>query len=270
MARRRLDLDLFSFGAVLGTLSAVALIFLIAPTIILLLTSLTSSESLRFPPDGYSLRWYAALADADQIKEAAWNSLVVAIWTTLASIGLGVPAALAVSRGRTGWTRALDTLFMSPLLLPALAFGFGALLYFNMMGIRPSIRELVIGHTTVVVPFVIRNTVAALAQLDPAMLEASLSLGAGRLYTFRRVTLPLIARGVGAGAFIAFMSSFDNVPVSLFLADARTQMLPIHMWEIIETSLDVRAAAASGVIVVFTILLMIAAERFAGLSKQLR
>jgi putative spermidine/putrescine transport system permease protein len=159
---------------------------------------------------------------------------------------------------------------MSPLLLPALAFGFGALIYFNSIGLAQSMIGLIFGHTVVCVPFVLRNSIAALSQLNPAMQEASESLGAGRLYTFRRVTLPLIAPGVGAGSFIAFMSSFDNVPVSLFLSDARTQMLPIHLWEIIETNLDVRTAAASGVIVVATLVLMILAERFAGLTKQLR
>jgi putative spermidine/putrescine transport system permease protein len=114
-----------------------------------------------------------------------------------------------------------------------------------------------------------RTTVASLAQLDPGLLEASESLGASTWMTFRRVTLPLIGKGVAAGAFIAFMASFDNVPVSLFLADARTEVLPIHMWQIIDNDLDVRTAAVSGVLVAFTILLMLAAERFAGLTRQL-
>ncbi len=109
---------------------------------------------------------------------------------------------------------------------------------------------LVIGHTVVCVPYVVRTTVAALAQLDPALLESSASLGASRLYTFRRVTLPLIRPGILAGAFIAFMSSFDNVPVSLFLRDARTDMLPIRMWQDLEGKLDVTIAAVSGVMIV--------------------
>jgi putative spermidine/putrescine transport system permease protein len=120
------------------------------------------------------------------------------------------------------------------------------------------------------VPFVLRTTIAALTQLDHALLDASLSLGAGPARTFRRVTLPLIGRGIGAGCFLAFMASFDNVPVSLFLADERTEMLPIHLWQQIETNLDVRTAAASGLIVVFTLVLMLLAERFAGLTGRLR
>jgi putative spermidine/putrescine transport system permease protein len=244
-------------------------VLLVAPTVIVLLTSLTRSPSLRFPPDGFSLRWYLALADAHQLKQAAWNSLLVALVTTVASVALGTPAALALARSRTRWARVIDSLFMSPLLLPALAFGFGALMAFSLAGIRLSLWTLAAGHVVVCVPFVLRTTIAALSQLDPALLDASASLGAGGWRTFRRVTLPLIAPGLGAGAFLAFMASFDNVPVSLFLADERTEVLPIHLWQQIETNLDVRTAAVSGVIVVLTLLLMLVAERFAGLTRQM-
>ncbi len=233
--RRRLDLDALSFRVVVGALSTAAVVVLVAPTVIVLLTSLTASASLRFPPDGLSFRWYRALAGAGQLQRAAGNSLYVAVVATAASAVLGTLGALGIARSRSRWARALDALFMSPLLLPALALA-----------------------------------VAALAQLDPALLESSASLGASRLYTFRRVTLPLISRGIAAGAFLAFMASFDNVPVSLFLSDARTEVLPIHLWQIIETNLDVRAAAASGVLIVFTLLVMLLGERLAGLSRQLR
>jgi putative spermidine/putrescine transport system permease protein len=112
--------------------------------------------------------------------------------------------------------------------------------------------------------------VAALAQLNVSLLESSASLGASRLFTFRRVTLPLIRPGILAGAFIAFMSSFDNVPVSLFLRDARTDMLPIRMWQDLEGKLDVTIAAVSGVLIVVTLVLMMVMERVAGLSRRLR
>jgi putative spermidine/putrescine transport system permease protein len=231
---------------------------------------LTASQSLRFPPDGLSLRWYHALLTADQMQRAAWTSLVVAFWTTVASAILGTAASLAIARSQTALARLYDVLFMSPLLLPALAFGFAALVFIYQLGLRPSIPFLVLGHVVVCVPFVLRTTLAALSQLDPSLLDASASLGAGGFMTFRRVTLPLIGRGVGAGAFLAFMASFDNVPVSLFLADERTEVLPIHLWQQIETNLDVRTAAVSGLIVIATLLLMLAAERFAGLTRQMR
>jgi putative spermidine/putrescine transport system permease protein len=269
-AHSRIRWDSLSLVLVFGLLSTIALAFLIAPTLIVLITSFTASQSLKFPPDGLSLRWYAALLDADQMQRAAWNSLVIAFWTTALAVVFGTAAALAVARSRSPWLRAADTLFMSPLLLPALAFGFAALIFINKLGFTPNIPFLVLGHVIVCVPFVLRTTLASLSQLDPALLEASESLGAGRLMTFRRVTLPLISSGVGAGAFLTFMASFDNVPVSLFLADERTEVLPIHLWQQIETNLDVRTAAASGLIVMATLVLMALAERFAGLTRQMR
>jgi len=247
------DFDRLSFRVAMGGLAAVAALFLMGPTVVVLLTSFTSSYSLKFPPDGFSLRWYAALFDAPQMQRAALLSFEVAAIATAASVVLGTAAALAIGRSPARWARALDGLFMSPLVLPALAFGFAALMYFSALGWPLSLATLAIGHIVVCVPFVLRTTIAALAQLDPALLESSTSLGAGVFYTFRRITLPSIGRGIAAGAFLAFMASFDNVPVSLFLSDARTEVLPIHLWQIIDTDLDVRAASASGVLIVFTL-----------------
>src|SRR3984893_3372619 len=245
-----LDWESLSLRFTFAVITGIAIVFLIAPSLIVILTSLTASASLRFPPAGLSLRWYAALLNSDQMLAAAWTSLIVAFWTTIICAILGTAAALALSRSKPVWARSFDLLFMSPLLLPALAFGFAALVFIYSL--------------------VRRTTVAGRTQLEPALLEAPASLGADQFMSFRRVTLPLIGRGVGAGSFLAFMASFDNVPVSLFLADERTEVLPIHLWQQIETNLDVRTAAVSGVIVVITLLLMLVAERFAGVTSQMR
>ena len=241
--RYRLDVEAWSFRLAMGVLAALGIVLLLAPTAVVVIVSFTDSFSLKFPPPGYSLRWYAALTEAWQLHFAAWNSFEVAASTTLLSVLLGVGAALAIARSEKLSARILDSLFMSPLVLPALAFGLAALMFFTLIGLPVSPLTLVIGHTVVCVPFVVRTTVAALAQLQPALIESSASLGASRLYTFRRVVLPLIRPGILAGGFIAFMSSFDNVPVSLFLRDARTDMLPIRMWGMMESTLDVRVAA---------------------------
>jgi putative spermidine/putrescine transport system permease protein len=268
-AERAADWEARSLNIVFLALTAVAVVVLVAPSVIVILTSFTASASLKFPPDGYSLRWYAALLDADQMQRAAWTSLVVAVWTTVIATALGIAAALAIARNDARWARLADVVFMSPLLLPSLAFGFAALVFIYQLGLRPSIPLLIMGHVVVCTPFVLRTTIAALSGLDPALLDASASLGAGPWMTFRRVTLPLIGRGAAAGAFLAFIASFDNVPVSLFLADERTEVLPIHLWQQIETNLDVRTAAASGLIVIVTLVLMVLAERLAGVTRQL-
>ena len=267
---RHFDWDAQSFRAVFGLVSLITVFILIAPTAIILILSFTGEEALRFPPASYSLRWYTALLSANELQDAAILSIKVATITVLSSIVLGVAASLAIARSNSAWARALETLFMSPLILPALAFGFAALMMFSMLGFRPSIGTLAIGHIVVCAPFVLRTTLASLSQLDPALLDCSISLGASDVYTFRRVTLPLISRGVASGAFIAFMASFDNVPVSLFLQDARTQVLPIYLWDIIQNELDSRAASACGVIIILTIILMLVMERVAGFSRFMK
>ena len=268
--RRDLNLDRVSFAAVLWALALMGIALLLLPTLVVIIVSFTSGFSLRFPPTGYSFRWYAALLDAWQLHFAAANSFKVALWTTALSVVLGVAAALAIARSERAMARVLDSVFMSPLVLPALAFGLASLIYFSLIGFPISLATLVVGHTVVCVPYVLRTTVAALAQLNPTLLESSASLGASRWYTFRRITFPLIRPGILAGAFIAFMSSFDNVPVSLFLRDARTDMLPIRMWQDLEGKLDVTIAAVSGVMIALTILALIVMERVAGLSRRIR
>ena len=261
--------DVVSFRIVMGVLAALAVVLLLAPTAVVLVVSFTSGFSLRFPPPGYSFRWYTALWDAWQLQFAAWNSLKVAAMTTGLSLLLGVAAALGIARSPRLSARALDSLFMAPLVLPALAFGLAALMLFSSIGVGVSLLTLTLGHTVVCVPFVVRNTVASLQQLDPALLEGSASLGASRLYTLRRVVLPLVRPGILAGGFICFMASFDNIPVSLFLRDAATDMLPIRMWQDLEGKLDVTIAALSGVLIVLTIAVMLLMERLTGLSRRL-
>ncbi|MBS0245477.1 MAG: ABC transporter permease [Proteobacteria bacterium] len=268
--KRVVDWNEFSFKALFWLLSLITVVALIAPVVVILMLSFTGEEALHFPPTSYSFRWYKALLSANELQESFIISIKVAAITVTASVVLGVSAALAIARSQKAWARGLETLFMSPLILPALAFGFAALMMFSVLGIRPSLFTLSVGHIVVCVPFVLRTTLASLAQLDPALLDCSVSLGASDLYTFRRVTLPLIGRGVASGAFIAFMSSFDNVPVSLFLQDARTQVLPIYLWDIIQNQLDNRAASACGVIIIGTIVLMVLMERFAGFSRFMK
>jgi len=270
MSRQKRTFEALSFNAAMWGLAGLGCLLLVFPTLVVVIVSFTSGYSLKFPPPGYSFRWYAALLDAWQLHFAAANSFKVALWTTGLAVVMGVAASLAIARSEKWTARLLDSLFMSPLVLPALAFGLASLMFFSTIGLPISLATLIIGHTVVCVPYVVRTTVAALAQLNPTLLESSASLGASKLYSFKRITLPLVLPGVCAGAFIAFMSSFDNVPVSLFLRDARTDMLPIRMWQDLEGRLDVTIAAVSGVLIAITILALIVMERIAGLSRRIR
>ena len=177
---------------------------------------------------------------------------------------------LKLARQRAAWARILDSVFMSPLMLPLLALGLALLVLFSRLGVELSLTTLVIGHVALTAPYILRTTTASYVQLDPTLLECARALGARPWFAFRTVTLPLIAPGIAAGAFIAFMASFDNVAISLFLSDARSEVLPIRLWNIIESSLDVRAAAVSGVLIGATAVLALVMERIVGLSRHVR
>ena len=261
-----------SYFIVVGTLAALAVLILLGPVVIVLITSFTTSAALRFPPPDLSVRWYVDLFDAarsQHIHRAAGNSLWVASMATAFGTVLAVLAALSIARAQGARARSIEAVFLSPLVLPTLAYGLAALMFFSVAGLRPSLNLLVMGHLVVITPFIFRTTLASLSQLDPALLESSASLGASRVYGFRRVTLPIILPGVAAGAFIAFIASLDNVPVSLFLSSARTDMLPIRMWGMMESTLDVRVAAVSGVLIFAVFALMIVMDRLVGLTKRM-
>jgi putative spermidine/putrescine transport system permease protein len=258
-----------SYTWCLVTIAIASLTLLTAPTVILFISSFTSGMSLKFPPPGLSLQWYEELLTSRDLQDMAVRSLRLAFFAALLSAVLGTSAALALARNKSRLARTVDSFFMSPLIVPWIAIGLGILVLMNLLGLPFSEPTLVAGHVVVCVPFVLRTTIASLSQLDPALGEASRSLGARELYTFRRITLPLIAPGIGAGSFLAFIASFDNVPISLFLADARSQTLPIRMWQMIQADLDPRVASISAVLVVVTLILMLALERLLGLTRQM-
>jgi putative spermidine/putrescine transport system permease protein len=272
MNRRQSFLDL-SYSLVIGGIAIVAVLTIVSPVVIALMISFTEGRSLKFPPTGFSFGWYEQLFDATksrQIHRAAGNSLEVAAMSTLIGVVLATLAALGLARNRARAARVADNFFMSPLVLPGIAFGLAALVYFSTLGFRPSLNLMIAGHLIVTMPFILRTTTASLSQLDPALLDSSQSLGASWFYTLRRVTLPLIFPGIAAGAFLAFMASIDNVPVSLFLSNARTDTLPIRMWGMMESTLDVRVAAVSGVLIAAAFVLMLIMEWTVGLTRRMR
>ncbi|MDB5411869.1 MAG: putative transporter, permease protein [Rubritepida sp.] len=257
---------------VIIALAAIGFLILVGPVLIVLVTSFTSSRALRFPPPGLTFRWYLELFDpvrSAQIHVAALNSLLVATLTAISATALATGAALAVARTRAGWARFAEGAFLAPLVLPGIAFGLASLMFFSWLHQPPSLLLLVAGHTMIATPFALRTVGASAAGMDAALLESSAVLGASPWRTFRRVVLPLIMPGVAAGAFLSFVSSLDNVPVSLFLSSAQTDMLPIRLWGMMETALDVRVAAASGVLVTGAFVLLLVMDRAVGLTRRM-
>jgi putative spermidine/putrescine transport system permease protein len=245
-----------SYRAMVVGGGGLGVLFLVAPIGVALVMSLTAGQTLKFPPQGYSLRWYAALVDPTQSgteQIAAFNSLKIAVLAVLGSLAIAVPASIGMTRLRRRAAILIEPLLLAPLVLPSLVYGLAALVIANGLGIRPSLWLTVVGHVVVFAPLMYRAALVVSQALDPALEEASITLGGGVLTTLARITLPLMLPGIAAGAFLVFLESLDNVSVTLFLADPQTTVLPLRMFALIEESLDPRVAAMSGVLIVVTL-----------------
>lgn len=245
-------------------LAAASVLFLTAPSIVIVVSSVSQSEYLSWPLGELSLRWYEKLAQQPEFLTGFYNSLVIAILATAVSTIFGSLAAVALVRWKSHIAEILLMLFMSPLVLPYVVTGVCLVVFFNLIGSFNSFLNLVIAHVVITLPYVIRTTGASLARLDPSIEEAAMNLGANDAITFIRITVPLIRPGIFAGALFSFVMSFDNFPVSVFLAAPQTQTLPIAIFGYIRFNIDPTVAALSTLLLAFSLCVALLIERFVG------
>ncbi len=242
-------------------------VFLVAPIVIVVLAALNAGDYLAFPPQGLSLRWFVRAAQTEPFLTSFLFSLRLAAWVTLASTVLGTCAALYVVRHSRRFRDALRLSILAPLQLPAILTGIALLIFFlsTGMGTR-GMRALFIGHTLVSLPYVFLTVSAVLAGFDRSLEDAARSLGAGPFVTFRRITFPLIKGAVIAGALFAFITSFDQFPVSLLLVSVGNTTLPIQLFDYLRFSFDPAAAAVSTVSVLMSVGIVLVVDRLVGLQ----
>ena len=256
--------------ALLETLCWAVLLFLALPVAVVFPLSFSSGSYLAFPPPGFSIRWYQAFFASSEWTGAALMSLQVAFPVTALSLLLGTPAAVGLSRGRFPGKRLVHALVLSPLIVPGIVVAVGVYFAYAQYGLGGHPLALVLVHTCLAVPFVVVNVSSALAGVDQRLEQAAASLGAPPFAAFRQVTLPLIAPGMFAGAVFAFITSFDELLVSLFLSGTGAVTLPRRMFDEIRYDIDPTVAAASSMLVVTTTGLMLAAELLRRRSLRLR
>lgn len=268
---RENPLPSFLYKAFVFGFGCLCVLYLVAPIFIALTMSFTSGQTLKYPPEGFSFRWYEALLDPIRSATehaAAWNSLKIAGLAVLGALLFAVPATIGMTRLRRSTVGTIEPLLLAPLVLPSLVYGLAALIVANFVGLQPSLWLTVTGHVVVFGPLMYRAASVVAQGLNPSLAEASTVMGATWFSTLRRVTLPLLMPGIMAGAFLVFIQSLDNVSVSLFLADAQTTVLPLRMFALIEESLDVRVAAISGILIGLTLIVMLVARRVLAPPKQ--
>lgn len=240
--------------------------FLFAPLIIIVMTSFGPDDYIAFPPNGFSLKWFANIFTSDMFLRTFGISIQVAVIATILALILGIPSAYALSRFEFKGKSVIKNIFFSPIIVPGIVFGF-SLFNYTVIKLRlPIYTSLLIGHTIVVIPYIIRVIASSLEGFDYAIEEAAMSLGAGKLKTFFIIVFPNITSGVIAAFMLAFINSFNNVPVSIFLTGPGVSTLPINMMSYVEYYYDPTVSALSVVLMLMTIGIMFVVERTLGLS----
>lgn len=251
------------------TLVTSIFVFLLAPLVVIVAVSVNSGDVAQFPPTGLSLRWYGRALHSDLFRNALINSVMLATASALASCIIGTAAALALTRLRVPGKALLQALLLSPLVVPGIVLGIALLAAFAAIDFHNAPWRLFLAHILLTLPYSIRTVMSSLQRMDPLLEQAAETLGASGWRVFVHVTLPLIRPGVLAGALFAFVMSFDDVPISIFLADASTTTLPLAIISYLEYNFDPSVAAISSIFIIVMLPLALLLERVAGLRRVL-
>lgn len=242
--------------------------FMLTPIFITAAVSFNAKDRSKFPPEGFSLRWWREALSPDWIDPLLF-SLRLAVGASLVATLFGLLLAFALQRYRFPGRDALITLSVAPLLLPALITGIGLLQFFHFSGLRDWIgmTTLIIGHVAVSIPYTVRTITVSLSTM-PANLElAAMNLGARRLTVLRRITLPLIKSGIFAGVVFTFIHSFNDVALSLFISRPGSQPIPVVILNFMDYGFSPTLAAVAIITVVIPLVLVVVTERMVGIGN---
>lgn len=243
--------------------------FLLAPILIVCVVAFTSQGYLSLPTQGLSLRWFKAIGDNPEFVRAFRDSLVLGAISSTLAVGFSIPAALAIARHQFPGREAITALFLSPLMVPHIVLGIAFLRFFTQIGLGGTFVGLVLSHVIIILPFALRLILAASTGMDRSIENAAASLGATSWTTFRRVTLPLILPGVASGWVLAFINSFDEVTMTVFIASPETTTLPVRLFLYIQDNIDPLVAAVSAALIFMTVGAMLVLDRLYGLERLL-
>jgi putative spermidine/putrescine transport system permease protein len=244
----------------LRALCVAMLAFLLLPILVIIPLSFSASSFLAYPMPGWSLQWYQNLFTSDDWARATRNSFIVAPAATLIATTLGTLTAVGLARVQFAGKGLLMSILIAPMVVPIVVVGVSTYLFFAKIGLADTYLGLILVHAALGAPFVVTTVLATLQGFNHNLVRASLSLGAGPVQTFFRVTLPVIAPGVISGALFAFATSFDEVVVTLFIAGPTQVTLPRQMFTGIRENINPTIAAVATLLIIFTTALMLVLE----------
>lgn len=256
---------------ILWVISMIVALWLIAPTLVVIPLSFTGKASFVFPPESWSLRWYESFFSSPQWTTTLMNSLLIGLLVALLATVLGLLAVLglrALTNKKLATTLRIGLL--APMVVPGIVVAIGIYAVFLELGLVGTIPGFVFAHTVLALPFTVIAITAGFAGFDERLELASLSLGASRMTTFFTVTLPNIVPGMVSGALFAFVTSFDEVVLSLFIKSPYINTLPVLMYASVTRDTDPTLAAAATVILILTTTLVIGALVLTGRKNRAR
>lgn len=244
-------------------------VFMLAPIVVVIGVAFTPTGFLEFPPSGISLRWFRAILDNPEFITAAWVSVKLGVVSACFATAVALPAALAIGQGDFKGRDALQALFLSPLMVPTVVLGIAFLRFLTLIGLNGTFVGLVLCHAIIIMPFILRLVLASVIGLDKSVVTAAVSLGASPWTVFRRITLPSIMPGIIGGWVLAFITSFDELTVTIFLVNPSTTTLPVRLYSYITQTTDPLVASISAMAILFTVVLMLFVDRLYGLDRLL-
>lgn len=263
---RRLSLS----RLVLYGITGLVLFYLVFPIFVVVPVSFSSAAFLQFPPPGLSLQWYEKFFSRRDWIDATLLSVRVAVITMALATTLGTLASLALVRGRFRGRNLINSFIVSPMIIPAIIVAIGIYFFYARLQILGNWWALAIAHTALALPFVVLNVSATLYGFDERLEYAAMNLGANRWQTFFKVTLPIIRPGIFAGALFAFITSFDELVVALFISGTGAVTLPRKMWAELRQQIDPTIAAVSSLLIALSVVILLTAEVLRQRSERTR
>ncbi len=242
-------------------------VFIFSPIVSVIVVSFSSASFITFPVPGWSLRWYWRIIEYRPFIDSLLVSIQLALSSAVLGAAFGVPAALALARSRTLWAATLSNVLLAPISVPAIVLGFSLLYFLAGLGFGISFLSLLIAHTVVSIPYIVRTVLATYRGLSPSLEEAASILGASRWQILLHTTLPLIRPGIFAGALFSVLTSLDNLPLSFFFGSASTNTLPVVMLSYMENQFDPSIAAVSTVQMLIAVICLLVLDRFYGIER---
>ena len=245
------------------------LIFLIGPFFIIFIASFGGNNNLNFPPDSFSLKWFEKVISMSMFRDAFFLRLRIGLLASLFAMFLGVPVAYITSRYNFFGKKFIEFVTTLPVIIPQMVAGLALMRYFVNLNLFSIEVTLLIGHVAIVIPFVIRNVLSTLVNFPSSMEDAAVSLGSSRVKAFFLIVLPNISAGLISAFILTFITSFNNVPISLFLTGPGVSTLPIVMMTYMEYYYDPSIAALSTLLIGITVLIVLSSQKLLNTSKYM-